>query len=534
MNKSNNIWPLFLCCLSVTLLLSSCTEKEKGINYYDYFAVQLSKGDSWSIIDKNGQVVVDEEYPSDALISPIHQGSYWVRQGDTYQLFNIQNPKRPLIDDEFTRATRFKAGVSAVSNPNEQIRLIGTDGKVIAMLPKDIRRCYSFSEYGYAIIVGANGLHGVIDSQGKIIIQPSYSDIWQADNLLLAQKEMDDTDIVILDMQGKQLGSFSKTDFSVTGYGEGKLVAKDRNGDYIVFDKTMKVLFPLKKAAVGSAFYVDGHVVFCTSDGKYGIADDKGETVIRPKYEDMEIIGDNLFAARKGEKWGIVDSNDETVIGFEYDGYRISMGSNFIMSDGDTYVMIDRKGKEVMAFDYWTTYYDDYAEYVDVESLAHDIVETISQYEKAPKGEEMAQRLSLDIDDCHYQYNVIDSKELDGKVKLSTTIYYDDPLAMEQKHDVTENDGWFDYTYTVSDGWHWRDQYATSAHGSIDIIDKSVNAKDLLECLNKLMFDGRRVAEGNTYVSDHNEGEHSFETYTTLTLLGDDNIGVGISFSFEP
>ena len=48
-----------ICIIVAVPMLSSC---EKNNNELEFLAVQLSEGENWSIIDKDGKVVAEEEY----------------------------------------------------------------------------------------------------------------------------------------------------------------------------------------------------------------------------------------------------------------------------------------------------------------------------------------------------------------------------------------------------------------------------------------------------------------------------------------
>ena len=228
-------------------MLSGCEKSEPSLNY---LAVQLSKDDSWSIIDKDGNVVVKEEYPADSKISWIVDGAYWVKTGEKFQLFNIENPKKPVIEEEFSSVTTFCSGVAAVSNPNEQIRIIDTKGKTVATLGTHIKRCGGFSKEGYAIYLNQDNLCGIINRKGNEIITATYSDImsWD-DGLIVARKSAEDRDLVIINIESnKTLGEINteKYDIMTSPLSEGMLVVRDADEDdrpCIVLDKTGKKLF---------------------------------------------------------------------------------------------------------------------------------------------------------------------------------------------------------------------------------------------------------------------------------------------------
>ncbi len=175
--KSNPIkWQIGSILMAAVVILSGCKESNKS-DGLDYLAVRFDTSDSWSIIDKDGRVVVLEEYPSDTHLSSIVDGVYWVYSNGKYQLYNLDNPKIPVNDREYTCATPFKNGVAVVSNPDEPIQIIAKDGNTVATLSEDIVECNYFNSDGLARIKDSQGKDGVINDKGQVIISPKYGSL---------------------------------------------------------------------------------------------------------------------------------------------------------------------------------------------------------------------------------------------------------------------------------------------------------------------------------------------------------------------
>ena len=541
MKNNRNTWQLVGCLMAAMLAFSSCGEKQDRYSY-DYLPVQMSKGDSWSIIDKDGKEVVKEEYPADASLSEICDGVYWVKQGDKYQLYSLKNPKKPVMDEEFTQATLFRAGVAAVSNPNEQIRLIGTDGKTIATLDNSITRCYAFQECGYAVIENAEDKQGVISNEGQVLVNPIYYQISISDDgTLVIKEDSESKELTIMDIRNKALNDMKmgRVDLEkftplLNNFQEDKMVIKnsdDEDAYSIVIDKTGKRLFDIRKARWSTwEGYMNGYMTFGNEDFKYGVADDKGEIVIRPKYENIHNFGNGHFAVEKGEKWGVVNAKDETVIDFDYDYWYIRMGQNYVMKDGSSFSLIGPDGKEITSFDVCNLSSDGCVDYVDVEGLAYGMASAIEEYEKAPTAKQMAKSLSLDIDNYHYT-RCVDflSSSSNGKLKAELRAWYDEYMAEEKTHQEKVSDGWFTYNQTVSDGWQWTNVRPSSIKGTIKLTDSSVKLKDLYKALTE------RVAEGRTKISDGKYSKNvkldgkTVECQIQMTLNNDD-IDLDITF----
>ena len=158
-------------------------------------------------------------------------------------------------------------------------------------------------------VMNSEGKYGVIDDKGQVIISPKYYSLSiGTDGVILTYNE--DDKLVVIDKNEKKLGVISLETYSiVTGsYCEDKIIVQkcnDKEGIYYVLDKAGNELFEISKARYGTDSFNDGYLAFGGTDGKYGVVDDKGNTVIRPKYEYINNIGNGQFSVLKNSKWGV-------------------------------------------------------------------------------------------------------------------------------------------------------------------------------------------------------------------------------------
>ena len=521
-------WQLAGCLMVAALMLTGCGKKSgKAWFQKEYVAVQMSKGDSWSIIDKDGKEVVKEEYPADASISSVYDGVYWVKQGDTYQLYSIDSPKKPLTDEEFAHVTEFEAGVAAVSNPNQQIRLINTKGKTVVTLPKNIKRCYKFTQWGYTAFKNTEDKMGAIDTKGKIVVKPEYEELVVSADMIVALKDKSDKGkILILDMQGKKTGDFDMEKHPICTIWDGLIVAKSSDADdahIAAFDKTGKKVFEVKKSDGNKASdFFDGYLTFSNSDGKMGVTDDKGEVLIRPKYDNLMSIGNGEFYAKKGDKWGVVNDKDETILDFDYDDWYFVMGDHYVMKDGSSWSIVGKDGKEVESFHACTWGAESHVEFVDGESLTNSAFKAIEDFETGKTAAQMAKELSMDIDQSHYRSYIEHQRTIDDKLIFTLTTWYNENIAEEKTHQEQVNDGWFTYTRTVSDGWSWSKSAPRKVSGTIKMSDSSVSVKDLYKQLVAKLSNGRKKVDESVFSKNIKLDGKTVECRTSLQQSGDD------------
>ena len=504
--KTKNYYITY-CMMALTMSLVSCEKKNDSWLSFDYIAVQMSKGDNWSIIDKDGNEVVKEEYPAEAEVSLIQDGVYWVKTNDKCQLFSIDSPKKPITEEEYTSVTMFNAGVAVISNPNQQIRIIDTKGKIVTTLPMSIKKCWKFSDKGYAVFQDANDMIGVIDSKGTIVIPASYSDmiVEMDDGLTLAQKNKDDKKWIVINMKGEKIGEIDTDKYHILNntIQEEKIIVRDKNnenGPSIILDKTGKKLFEIRKAReeYGSSIYFDGFLTFTNADGKCGIADDKGEEVIRPKYDALVNLGNGEFSAKKGERWGVINEKDETILDFDYEEGCLKMGEYYLTKDAGGYVLVSKDKKEIASCDnIGVGAASRYVEFVDIDGLANAMLKIIEEWEQPITASVFAKNKSLSVDDYHYSRSISQELNIADKITGTFNINYNDYIAEEKTHQEQVNDGWFTYNRTVSDGWGWTNVMPRNFNGSF-----SLSGNTMIDI--KLLYNSlrERLAKNHKKISD--------------------------------
>lgn len=535
MNKVLKQAILAVSCVVITALtLCSCGKKSEYD--YEYLAVKMSKGEGWSIIDKNGKVVVNDEYPSDATLSAVYDGVYWVQSGNTYQLFSVDNPKRPIVDEGFTRATDFHAGRAVVSAPNQPIKVIDTKGKVVATLDKDIKRCYPFSENGYAVIVSSDNKYGVIDQNGKVTIKPEYAYMEDkfSDGVVLASKQSGDNKFSVIDGNGKELGSIDSDKYSILGiYSEDKILVmtNDDNRRFVVLDKSGNKLFEIKKAggyiAGAEVKYVDGYIVFSNDEGRYGIANDKGEDVIRAKYNSIMNLGNGEFAVQKDGKWGIVDADDNVIIDLDYDfAIGFTLGGNYCVEDGNEYLIVkkDNKNTVLTSFSMMSYSASDYAKYIDASIVVNRLVEYCNKFEKPLPVSQISKFMGMSPSSYRRKQRISDLNErYEDVAVLSVSMNFDDYVTKDITHKEKVSYGLYSYDKTVVDGWEWTDAMPTmieldiSAYGS----SNDLNWDDVYKAVRD------QISKGCQDITDNEE----YESY--LKTIKDGNNSIEVSFTFE-
>lgn len=536
--KKHYLFTYYVIALAMTLV--SCEEKSNSWLSFDYLPVQMSKDANWSIIDKDGNEVVKEEYPADAEISLIQDDVYWVKTNGKCQLFSIDSPKKPITEEEYTSVTLFNAGFAFVSNPNQQIRIIDTKGKTVATLPKSVKKCWTFSDEGYAAFMDTNDKIGILDNNGTIAVPASYSDmiVEMNDGLTLARKNKDDKLWIVINMRGEKIGEVNTEKYHLLNntIQEGKIIVRDESnedGPTIVLDKAGKKLFEIRKARerYGSATYSGGYLTFMNADNKCGVADDKGEEVIRPKYDALMNLGNGEFAAKKSDKWGVINEKDETILEFDYEEGCLKMGSYYFIKDTSGWVMVSKDKKEITSCDaIGAGATSRSVEYVDIDGISNAIIKIIEEWEEPITAAECAKNYSLKPDDYHYSRGISLTSNIDNKVSCTLDINYDEYIVEEKTHEEQVNDGWFTYNRTVSDGWGWTNAMPTRISESFSLSDDTgIDVKLLYDSLCERLVKGRKRLSDDTFSKNVKLDSRIVESRIGCSLSGD-KISIDISY----
>lgn len=522
-----------------------------------YIAVQEKAGKSWSIMDANGNIVVNEEYSDEDEISLVSaDGAYWVKshKSSKYNLFSVESPDKPLTDVDYDNVTRFFGDIAYASVLGEPIVVVNTSGEVVATLPREVRGVSYYSvDNDRACFEGKDGLYGFIDGDGEIVIEPKYTvagyfndgvAVVTADSLDEAEEGLEYS---IIDTDGKVLGTIDAEKYEITGvYTEDLMPVqlKDDEEGLVYLDKKGQVAIDLSRKYNSGAPFIDGYAVVENEDGECCVINKDGETFIRlGKYEGLYNIGDGLFLAEKNDDTGIINVEDETIVDFKYDeGNYLSycrIGDNFIMgrrgNSGTSYVLLNRAGEKISQFKIndisldlkWSS-----VKFIDIDELAEKLVEGIDKegytsFNGKTKIADLANMYNISVDEVsRYSSNLeLDNFEV-GDFTVRLNAGFGEYLVEEEYHYTTVNSGWYSYQRRVSDGYKWKDLDYSSLSLSVSIYDiaigKAVSAK-----VGKLL-----EAKGFTKVDDNvYEAENSEGYYPNVSI---ENGGYMFTLEFAP
>jgi hypothetical protein len=226
-----------------------------------------------------------------------------------------------VIEPAYDFAENFTEGV-AIVRTGENYKVINTDGTVVfdnnnTILP------FSNGMAAYMNLKEDTLLYGYIDTNGKIIIEPSF---------------------IFAD-------SFNEEGQAYVALPGGK--------SYQLIDKTGKVLENYEVDLGGNYTYAyeDGYILYSVSDTmKYGVLKVDGTTVLDPIYSAVSYLGRDLFAVKSPELESYSVMFDPSAL-FNASGEQLTdyilydvqhFNGEYASAANDTYVyFMDNSGKEV-------------------------------------------------------------------------------------------------------------------------------------------------------------------------------------------
>lgn len=506
---------VYAALLPILLLLifsiKSCFSgtKSNDANDLAYIAVQFERNDNWSIVDGEGEILVNKEYsPKDRISFITPEGTYWVKSGNDSKIrfYSIDSPRKPISPNEYTSATGFFNGYAFACDGKNPIQCIDTDGEVVNTLSKDIQEIALPKKATNRIrYKGKNGLYGYVNEQGEIVIEAQYSDAEHfGDGAALVRKSDNKDYLYIIDEQGKETGKIDLDKYRPTGYSpaysEGLLAVTDNGYDLLYLNKEGEVALNFKNKnyyITAYSNFAGGYAVVTDEYNRAtGVIDKEGEVVVRiGKYSQIINMGNGAFAVADGNwKTGIVDANDNTMLNLEYDNLGAIVGGNYVMQKGNYWYFITPDGKRIEGINAHNIERSNPAsiEYNDITKIAKDLVSRIGKKGYTSiigktKVKDIANAYKLDAASQNRYVRYLDLPSFKADTyDVTHAVNFSNRILKEKTHEETANDGWFSYKKTVSDGWEWNDEAELeNIYIRLTELSYQINIEDLIAEIGK-------------------------------------------------
>lgn len=278
------------------------------------------------------------------------------------------------------------------------------------------------SKYEYFVYKNENGLSGVIDNKGNLIIDAKY------DNLKIPNPAKD----------------------VFACYEGSKVVMKNSKGETLY--QNYDYVEPIKLKNIATDLMYEKTVLKYEQDGKYGIIDFSGKKITENIYDSIENLQyrEGYLIVTKDNKYGIIDIEGKVLVQAVYDEVASDefesetnkyKYSGFIVSiktdDGYKYGYVDYNGKVLL-----DTKYNDLARF----NVIND--EKISYILVADNGKYGVYKKSKQIIECEYQnieYKEAGNVFLIQKAKKYGVANLKGKFILEPNYDQIEVNGIYSY-----------------------------------------------------------------------------------------
>lgn len=385
---------LALVCLLATTLTSCDYVNNFGnndaTNEFDFLAVKIAGQDNWSIVDVNtGNFLYENEFKNKPSV--IIDDRFFVQRdnGDGYECFDVNDISKPLNNKSFAHVTYFQNGVALVNKKDEPVSIINREGVLVKELDK-IKSAFPFKN-GFATIINEDKKVGFVNSEGNIVVTPKYDRAFpfSADGFAVVEQRQNDTisNFIIIDQEGQKLFSFSSEKYTpISGMVDGSM-AVVKNDRVLYIDKEGNRVVTAGKYLGNDRVYgmYDGISVFAGDNDKYGLINEKGDKLIRDKYDLIYPVKNGMFIVQRDDKVGVINKNDEKILDIDYIAIFKLKKNRFLVKEGENlYAIVDEKGNEVtketlcdVSFNYndliiandWTTRETEFGESDDKDTI---------------------------------------------------------------------------------------------------------------------------------------------------------------------
>lgn len=362
----------------------------------DYIPVKETEKGNWGFYAPDGKQIYPDEFKNEP--SMVIEGYFSVAENDGYTLYHAGDKPEVVGEAEGLKSVGFMSdGLIPVTFPKERISVLNTKGeKVFTIDPvkdKEIVSCAGGFCEGLLRVNNQDDLEGYINTKGEVVIAPAYYYAYDFhDGYAVVGKRGEDGDddkFMVIDKKGEVVFNLR------SGYGRyfnefmyGKLVVRDANDHIVFLDDKGETAFKCPSKVTSVYGYNTKYIIYSTEEGEYGVMDFEGETLIRPKYQDIEFVGDDKFLCSTDDRSLVLDAKGEELLRFDdYERVRYMGKFGYIGIGKRIFEFLDAEGKAIKNAEFVDLSYSAFAgysvqsDYFNTEAVVADICSMIN-----PKG----------------------------------------------------------------------------------------------------------------------------------------------------
>ena len=210
-----------------------------------------------------------------------------------------------------------------------------------------------------------NNKWGVIDSNGNVVIDPSYAEMIVVSNskkdvfLCTFDVNYDDGTYSTKALNSKneeiftnyeQVEAISSVDENEKLSYDGSAIKVQNGGKYGLINMEGAEILPCEYDEITALQGVE-NALLVSKDGNYGIVNDEGKTLLPTEYAEIQGLGDKttdgFIVKNANGKYGVVDTSNGQVLETKYDGVsKIHEGDYYVVTDGGKQKVVKKDGTE--------------------------------------------------------------------------------------------------------------------------------------------------------------------------------------------
>lgn len=266
-----------------------------------------------------------------------------VREGDN-EWNEVLSDGEELYSEPFVYISPNNASSWTVYVSEEKgTRLKDKEGVVEAHITKTPSKSKAYGD-GFLPVLNKSGNWSYLDCYGDTINKNKYDDVSSFTNGIAVVKKSNKW--TLIDTEFKNVSSVKFDDVKLFQGGEyvnNDIMVASVGGKYGLYNAEGETIVKPKYKEMDVSY---GELIaFCDDNNKWGFMDAEGEVVIKPAYKKAKSFSNGLAAVYNGKKWGFINTNGDLVIDYNFmeADYFTSAGTCMVDTYGGSYHLIELK-----------------------------------------------------------------------------------------------------------------------------------------------------------------------------------------------
>lgn len=275
----------------------------------------------WGFINKKGKVVVNIEYDK---IQQNLEGFHLAEKQDAYWF--IDELGQLLNNEGFYYANYFRGGFAEVQRDESHIGILNKNGKLIFEFKREFKYDnVDRGQNGEYVTFSINNKVGLINSEGKILFEPTYNTSIQHyinDVFIFGQKDYKLVNHLKVQVFPGEYNYIEKLKNNTL-----RLRIRDSTGSKDTFgliDKNLEYIIPLIYQNID---LFDNKTYKVRKKNRVGLLNENGEVIFHCQFDDIGYFIDGFASVKISHSWGVVNTLGYIVIPFIYDSISIPKNS---------------------------------------------------------------------------------------------------------------------------------------------------------------------------------------------------------------